>query len=75
LEKTPAAALATPSEKVQPTGSAPTGAAAQDKPGSLWPLSLHDIEAFFARIVRPTESKPAPVAQQPTEKSAAEQPK
>jgi regulator of protease activity HflC (stomatin/prohibitin superfamily) len=75
LEKTPAAALATPSEKMQPAGSGTTGATAQDKPRSLWPLSLHDIEAFFARIVRPTESKPAPGAQQPTEKSAAEQPK
>jgi hypothetical protein len=75
LEKTPAAALPTPSEKVQPAGSGTTGATAQDKARSLWPLSLHDIEAFFARIVRPTEQKPAPVAQQPTEKSAAEQPK
>jgi hypothetical protein len=75
LEKTPAAALATPGEKVQPTGSEPTGGTAQDKARSLWPLSLHDIEAFFARIVRPTESKPAPAAQQPTEKSPAEQPK
>ena len=76
LEKTPAAALATPSERVQPAGSGTTGATAQDKPRSLWPLSLHDIEAFFARIVRPTEQKPAaPVAQQPTENSAAQQPK
>jgi hypothetical protein len=74
LEKTPAAALATPSEKVPPAGSekVATATGTQDKPRSFWQLSLHDIETFFARLVRPTrDDKPAPAAQQP----APEQPK
>jgi hypothetical protein len=81
LEKTPAAALATPSEKVSPAGSGTTGTAAAetaaavtaDKPRSLWPLSLYDIETFFARMVGRTEPKPEPVSKQPAEKPAAKQ--
>jgi regulator of protease activity HflC (stomatin/prohibitin superfamily) len=81
LEKTPAAALATPSEKVPPAGSGTTGTAAAetaaavtaDKPRSLWPLSLYDIETFFARMVGRTEPKPEPVSKQPAEKSAVKQ--
>jgi hypothetical protein len=81
LEKTPAAALATPSEKVPPAGSGTTGTAAAetaaavtaDKPRSLWPLSLYDIETFFARMVGRTEPKPEPVSKQPAEKPAAKQ--
>ena len=78
LEKTPAAALATPSEKAPPAGSGTTGTAAADtaaavtvdKPRSLWPLSLYDIETFFARMVGRTEPKPESVSKQPAEKSA-----
>jgi regulator of protease activity HflC (stomatin/prohibitin superfamily) len=78
LEKTPAAALATPNEKVPSTpASTGTGTAAApdktpDKPRSLWPLSLHDIEAFFARIVRPSESTPAPSSKQPAAKAGGQ---
>jgi hypothetical protein len=81
LEKTPAAGLPTPSEKVPTAGSGTTGtaatettAAAADKPRSLWPLSLYDIEAFFARMVGRTEPKLEPVSKQPAEKSAEKQP-
>jgi regulator of protease activity HflC (stomatin/prohibitin superfamily) len=82
LEKTPAAALPTPSEKVPPgsgttaAASAETTAAAPaDKPRSLWPLSLYDIETFFARMVGRTEAKSEDVSKQPAEKSAPEQPR
>jgi regulator of protease activity HflC (stomatin/prohibitin superfamily) len=82
LEKMPAAALPTPNEKVPPAGSATTApattettaSATADKPRSLWPLSLYDIETFFARMVGRTESKPEPVTKQPAEKPAVEQP-
>jgi regulator of protease activity HflC (stomatin/prohibitin superfamily) len=83
LEKTPAAALPTPSEKkVPPPGSATTAApaaettaeATADKPRSLWPLSLYDIEAFFARMVGQAESTTEPVSKPPAEKPAVAQP-
>jgi regulator of protease activity HflC (stomatin/prohibitin superfamily) len=82
LEKTPAAALATPSEKVPPAGSETTtaasaettAAATADKPRSLWPLSLYDIETFFARMVRPTEPAPEAAPKRPAEKPAVVQP-
>jgi regulator of protease activity HflC (stomatin/prohibitin superfamily) len=60
LEKSTAAALSAPTEKVPPAGSGTTAATAPDKPHSFWPLSLSDIEAFFARIVRPTEQRSEP---------------
>jgi regulator of protease activity HflC (stomatin/prohibitin superfamily) len=79
LEKTPAAALATPNEKVPSapasagTATAATPEKASDKPRSLWPLSLQDIEAFLARIVRPRESTPASSPmQQPAAKAGAQ---
>ena len=64
LEKTSAAVLPTPSEKLPPAASRTEEAAASDRPGSLWPLSLYDIETFFARMVRPTEPKPEPLTKQ-----------
>jgi regulator of protease activity HflC (stomatin/prohibitin superfamily) len=60
LEKTTAAALPTPTEKMPTADSGTTATTAPDKPRALWPLSLYDIETFFARIVRPTEQKPEP---------------
>jgi regulator of protease activity HflC (stomatin/prohibitin superfamily) len=60
LEKSTAAALSAPTEKVPPAGSGTTAATAPDKPHSFWPLSLSDIETFFARIVRPTEQRSEP---------------
>jgi regulator of protease activity HflC (stomatin/prohibitin superfamily) len=64
LEKTSAAALPRPNEKMQPAASETTAVAPAsetaaagpaDKPRSWWRWSLHDIEAFFARLVRPAE--------------------
>jgi hypothetical protein len=75
--------LPTPSEKkVPPPGSATTAApaaettaeATADKPRSLWPLSLYDIEAFFARMVGQAESTTEPVSKPPAEKPAVAQP-
>jgi regulator of protease activity HflC (stomatin/prohibitin superfamily) len=60
LEKKSTAALPTPSEKAPPADSGTTAATAPDKPHSLWPLSLSDLETFFARIVRPTEQRSEP---------------
>jgi regulator of protease activity HflC (stomatin/prohibitin superfamily) len=63
LEKTSAAGLSRPNEKMQPasetTAVAPASETAAagpaDKPRSWWRWSFHDIEAFFARLVRPAE--------------------
>jgi regulator of protease activity HflC (stomatin/prohibitin superfamily) len=63
LEKTSAAALPRPNEKMQPasetTAVAPASetvaAGPADKPRSWWRWGLHNIEAFFARLVRPAE--------------------
>jgi hypothetical protein len=64
LEKTPAAALPRPNEKMQPAASETTAAAPAsetaaavpaERPRSWWQWSLHNIEAFFARLVRPAE--------------------
>src|SRR5262249_18054941 len=49
-----AAGLPTPNEKIPDSGSPTTVAAAPDQSRSFWPLTLYDIEAFFARMVRPT---------------------
>jgi regulator of protease activity HflC (stomatin/prohibitin superfamily) len=64
LEKTPAAALPAPTEKTPPAASGTAEAATPDRPRSLWPLSLYDIETFFARMVRSTEPKPEPLSKQ-----------
>ena len=64
LEKTSAAALPTPNEKMPTAASATGEAAPPDRPRSLWPLSLYDIETFFARMVRSTEPKPEPLSKQ-----------
>jgi hypothetical protein len=64
LEKTSAAVLPTPSDKGPPAAAGTEEAAAPDRPRSLWPLSLYDIETFFARLVRPTEPKPEPLTKQ-----------
>ena len=60
LEKTPAAALPTPNEKLPAAGSEAPVAATAAEPRSRWPLSLHAIEAFFARMVGSTKPKPEP---------------
>ena len=74
LEKMPAAALATPSEKVPPAdlgtpsvASPKSSVASPKEPRSLWPLSLYDIESFFARLVRPNELKTETPSKQPAE--------
>jgi regulator of protease activity HflC (stomatin/prohibitin superfamily) len=64
LDKTSAAALPTPNEKMPPAASATGEAAPPDRSRSLWPLSLYDIETFFARMVRSTEPKPEPLSKQ-----------
>ena len=51
-EKTPDAV---PTEKPLTGGSGTPEAAAPDRPPSSRPLSLYDIEAFLARMVRSTE--------------------
>jgi hypothetical protein len=75
LEKTPAAELATPAEKVAPASSSTPSAATQEGSRSLWPISLADIEAYLAQIVRPTEPKTEPRSRQPSERPVAEQPR
>jgi hypothetical protein len=75
LEKTPAAELATPAEKVAPASSSTPSAATQEGSRSLWPISLADIEAYLAQIVRPTERKTEPRSRQPSERPVAEQPR
>src|SRR5262245_14993434 len=70
LEKTNAAALSAPTEKMPPADSGTTAATAPDKQRSFWPLSLSDLETFFARIVSPTEQRSEP---QRTETLAVEQ--
>ena len=78
FERTPAAALSTPPEKMPPVtpGAAPAAtpgpapAAKAQETRSLWPITLSDIESYLARMLLPaakTESK------QPT--AAAEQPR
>jgi regulator of protease activity HflC (stomatin/prohibitin superfamily) len=57
LEKTPAAGLATPTEKIPPSSSSTPSAAGSEGSRSFWPLSLSDIETYLFRIVRPTEPK------------------
>jgi prohibitin 2 len=72
LEKMPAAGLATPMEKPPATDSGAPSAAIQKESRWLWPLSLYDIESFFARIVRPQQSSTEPATKQPTEWPAAQ---
>jgi regulator of protease activity HflC (stomatin/prohibitin superfamily) len=64
LEKTSAAALPRPNEKMQPAASETTAVAPAsetaaagpaDKSRSWWRWGLHNIEAFFAHLVRPAE--------------------
>jgi hypothetical protein len=64
LEKTPATTPPTPTEKLPPVTSGTAEAATPDRPRSLWPLSLYDIETFFARMVRSTEPKSEPLSKQ-----------
>ena len=59
-EKTSAAV---PTEKLT-AGSGTAEAATPDRPPSSWPLSLSDIEAFLARMVRSTEPKSEPLSKQ-----------
>jgi hypothetical protein len=55
LEKTPAAGLATPAEKIPPASSGT--AATPEGSRSLWPFRLSDIEAYLSQLVHPTEPK------------------
>jgi regulator of protease activity HflC (stomatin/prohibitin superfamily) len=76
LEKTPSAGLTAPAENMPATRSnAPS--ANPNESRSLWPFSLHDIESFFARMIRPTESKPdskpEAAVKQPSQQPAAQQ--
>src|SRR5262249_2171547 len=79
LEKTPAAGLATPTERIPPASSG-TPAAATPK-GSRpfwpisWPISLSDIETYLSQIVLPTQPGTQARSRQPAERSAAEQPR
>jgi regulator of protease activity HflC (stomatin/prohibitin superfamily) len=57
LEKTPAAGLATPAEKILPAVSGASSAATPEASRSWWPFSLSDIEAYLFQVVRPTEPK------------------
>jgi hypothetical protein len=69
LEKTPAAGLTKPTEKMPaaesssagastaPTGAPKPAAAAPEPARSLFPITLRDIEALFARAIRPAEPK------------------
>ncbi len=74
LEKTPAAVLATPAEKIPASSSTPS-AATPEGSRSFWPISLSDIETYLSHIVRPTEPKTVPRSRQPSERSIAEQPR
>jgi regulator of protease activity HflC (stomatin/prohibitin superfamily) len=74
LEKTPAAGLSAPSEKMPAARPDASSAATPGEPRSFWPLSLHDIESFVARMIRPT-SEPKPDSKaEPPPKQASEQP-
>jgi len=75
FEKTPAAALSTPAEKIPPatSGAAPAAtpspapATSKQETRSLWPITLSDIESYLAKMLLPaakTESK-QPAAEQP----------
>lgn len=70
LEKTSAAALPTPMEK--PAAASESSAAVPSESRWLWPISRHDIERFFARLLRPTESSTEPATNQPSERPAAQ---
>src|SRR5438876_1720924 len=77
FERTPAAGLSTPAEKMPPVtpGAVPAAtpspapAAKAQETRSLWPITLSDIESYLARMLLPaakTESKqPATAAEQP----------
>jgi regulator of protease activity HflC (stomatin/prohibitin superfamily) len=52
-----------PTEKL-PTAGSGMPAATPERPPSSWPLSLYDIEAFLARMVRSTEPKAEPLSKQ-----------
>jgi regulator of protease activity HflC (stomatin/prohibitin superfamily) len=78
LEKTPAAGLAMPAEKMPPLDSAggikpsagptTTSAAQPIEPRSLFPLSLSDVETALLRALRSavTESPPKEASERPT---------
>ena len=75
LEKTPAARLATPTEKIAPASSGTPSTATLEGSRSFWPIrwpiSLSDIETYLSQIVRPTEREAS--SRQPSERPAAEQ--
>src|SRR5215467_3199938 len=61
FEKTPAAALSTPAEKIPPatSGAAPAAtpspapATSKQETRSLWPITLSDIESYLAKMLLP----------------------
>jgi regulator of protease activity HflC (stomatin/prohibitin superfamily) len=57
LEKTPAAALATPTEKIPPVISGAASAATPEPSRSWWPFSLSDIAAYLFQTAPPAEPK------------------
>lgn len=51
LEKTPAAGLAPPAEKIQSARSSTSSAADHEGARSFWPLNLSDIETYVSRTL------------------------
>jgi hypothetical protein len=51
LEKTPAAGLAAPAEKIPAARSSTSSAAGHEGPRSFWPLNLSDIETYVSRTL------------------------
>jgi len=67
LEKTPAAGLATPTEKIPPASSGTPAAATSEGPRSFWPIILSDIETYLTQMLLPTERKTEPLSSQPSQ--------
>jgi regulator of protease activity HflC (stomatin/prohibitin superfamily) len=84
LERTPAAGLTAPAEQPASGTPAPSGGAAAaaaparpaaEEPRGSWPLSLSDIEAFLARLVRQAEPKTGSASKPASEQPSAAQPR
>ena len=74
LEKTPAAGLTAPPEKMPAARSDATSATVPNESRSLWPLSFHDIETFFTRLIRPAEPQPESKPETKAEAASKQQP-
>jgi regulator of protease activity HflC (stomatin/prohibitin superfamily) len=69
LEKTPAAALSTPTEIAAPVPSKTASDTGSNETRSPWRLSLSDIEAFLSRMIHPDQ----PQSESPANGSATAQ--